>query len=281
MKSKTLNLTICLLIIFLGSCRSKTRNLNDNTIKFETIHSSKTYHINNDTALPNCKLTLTFTYPVLLNDNSKLDSLQHIFITNFFDESYVSLNPQEAVKAYENNYVESYKDDVRTYSQDKYLEHDSLKEVFPSYVENDSTKIIFNKGDLLSYQILLTTYKGSLSSYDFMKNYVIDLNSLKVINESDLFTDGADKMLATLLKQNLMQDKNVKDLQDLEDLGYFGLDEMLPNSNFLLDEKGITYIFNKGEYSNYKTDALEIFIPYNEIKSLIRDNSPISKFISK
>jgi hypothetical protein len=280
MKNIYLFLRILLFIsISFFSCRPQTTDITDNQIRFDSVRITRNYHINNDSTQPSCNLKLAFIYPSDYNDKVALDSLQRIFISSFFDESYAHLSPQDAAKGYEENYIESYKEDARIYAIDRVNEHDA-HEVYTSYYEIDYNKIIFNKGGILSYQIDQTNYKGGASSYDFLKNRVIDLDALKILTEEDLFNEGYAKVLGVSFRNSILKSKNVKNLADLESLGYFGLEEMVPNGNFLLDNKGITYIFNKGEYSGYKTDAIKIFIPYEEIKPLIKENAIISKFVS-
>jgi hypothetical protein len=186
----------------------------------------------------------------------------------------------EAVDSYKENYVESYKEDFRIFSQDTEENRDGGSDMFVSYYETISSRILFNKGGILSWQMTQTNYKGGSSSFDLLKNFVVDLSTLLLINENDLFNEGYEKALNVVFKDHLLSSKKVRTIADLENLGYFGLDEMIPNGNFILDDKGITYIFNKGEYSSMKTDPIKIFIPYDELAPLIREGSPIEKFIS-
>jgi len=265
------------IIMCVYSCRPKVDASSDNDIQFDTIFASKNYHIDNDSTKPSCNLKLTFVYPSAAGDKNILDSLQHFFVSSYFDETYAGLKPQEAVRSYENNYVENYKEDYRIFSMN---EGDYNNEVYSSYYEIDNNEIKFNKGGILSYQITQINYKGGASSYDFLRNYSLDVKTVKLISEDDIFKEGYEKALGKVLRDNLIKVKKVKDLIDLENLGYFGLDEMIPNGNFLIDNKGITYTFNKGEYSNYKTEAINLFIPYDEISPLIKEGSPVARFLS-
>ena len=79
--------------------------------------------------------------------------------------------------------------------------------------------------------------------------------------------------LQGMIVTSLLEQYGAKTISELEDLGFFGVQEILPNSNFLLNDKGIIYTFNKGEYSAYQLDAPQVFIPYTTILSLLRDNS--------
>ncbi|MDL2214914.1 RsiV family protein [Dysgonomonas sp. OttesenSCG-928-M03] len=270
--------TVLFVALSMFSCRPKENVSAENGIQFDTIHTVKNYHINNDSTQPSCNLKLSFAYPAESSDKATLDSLQRIFISCFFDNTYMGLTPQEAVKSYENNYIESYKEDFRIFSQDR-NEHDNTA-TYSSYYEIDNNEIIFNKAGIISFLITKTNYKGGASSFDFLKNYTIDLRTLQLIDEDDLFNEGYEKALNTVFRNYLLKSKNAKSLAELENIGYFGLDEMVPNGNFTLDDKGITYIFNKGEYSSLKTDPIKIFISYNDIAPLIRDDSPVFKFIS-
>jgi hypothetical protein len=72
-----------------------------------------------------------------------------------------------------------------------------------------------------------------------------------------------------------MEQNDVRSILELEELGFFGIEEMLPNNNFLLNNLGIIYRFNKGEYSAYQLDAPEIFIPFELLKPILKENSII------
>jgi len=260
------------------SCRPEMKPTENNKIDFDTIHTVKNYHINNDSTQPSCNLKLTFVYPYKYENPQILDSLQRIFITCYFDESYTGLSPERAVKSYEENYIENYKEDFRMYAQDRVYEHET-SDAYSSYYEIDENKVLFNRGGILSFQVSQINYKGGASSFDILKNYTLDVQMSRLLTEMDIFNEGYEKVLGNMFRDYLLNAKKARSLSELEDLGYFGLDEMVPNGNFLLDDKGITYIFNKGEYSAYKTDAITIFIPYNDIKPLLKENSPIAKFV--
>ena len=97
------------------------------------------------------------------------------------------------------------------------------------------------------------------------------------VTENELFNAGYDTALRNILIASLLEQNGVKSIEELEELGFFGVREILPNKNFLLNDKGIVYTFNKGEYSAYQLDAQEIMIPYGSIRSLLRENSVASK----
>lgn len=268
-----------LLFIVAGffSCRPAENPLADNEIGFDTIRTVRNYHLDNDSTKPSCNLKVTFVYPSAYKDEVMLKSLQEIFVSCFLNESYEGLSPENALKSYESAYVENYKEDARIFSRDK--TEDDEDEVYSSYYEIDDNDITFNKGGIVSFRKNQTNYKGGATSYVFAKNFCIDLKTVKLLAEDDLFNEGYEKAFGMIFKDYLLKVNKVKTIDELEDLGYFNVEEMIPNGNFLLDDKGITYAFDKGEYSGYKTDPIIIFIPYKDIIPLIKENSVISKFV--
>lgn len=269
-------------VFSMESCKKQVSSTADNDIQFDTIHSVRNYHIDNDSTQPSSNLKVTFIYPKYYTDGALLDSLQEIFISSFLDEHYSHLKPTEAITAYEDAYIENYKQDVNIYIKDRVsgASHDDNDNYF-SYYETISNEILFNKGKILSFQVKQVNYKGGATSYEYLKNHTINLETGKLMMEDDIFNSGFEKFLSSIFKDRLMKSNKVQTINDLENLGYFGIDEIVPNNNFYVDSKGITYIFNKGEYSAYQLDAIKIFIPYDELSLVLKENSPISQFIEK
>lgn len=270
---------LCIIAMSMFSCNTKKTPTRDNVIKFDTIYSVQNYHWDNDSTQPSCNLKITFIYPISYDNKAILDSLQHIFVSCFFDETYALFSPKEAVANYGKAYIENYKEDVKIFSENS-EEHDDREEFF-SYYETTSNQIKFNQEGILTFQVTQSNYKGGASSYEFLKNYVVNLKTGKLITEDDIFKPGYEKLLTPIFRDYLIKLNKVQSINELEDMGYFGIEEMTPNDNFLVDNKGITYIFNKGEYSAYKLDAIKVFIPYNEIDLALKNDSPISQLIAK
>lgn len=274
-----------------GAKNSKFRA--DNGIVFDTIVVDKQFFFKNDSTKPSCSIHIKFVHPVS-SKYGDLDSLQRIFIKRFFGPAYDSLNVQTAVDKYVANFVASYEEDVATFqktlnssgSDDIFapvFSHDEdvsqVSEKYYSYKEELSDSIFYNAHGVLSFQVKQCNNKGNAVTFDSYQNYNIDLNRLEIITEDDIFTAGYDTALQPIFQASLMEQNSVDNLVDLADIGYFGVDEIVPNRNFMINDKGITYVFNKGEYSAYQLDAPVVFIPYQLIKSLLRENTTVSTFV--
>ncbi len=281
-------------IIALFSCHNSGGSIfrSDNSIVFDTIHVNIRQHLDGDSTRPYCNIRVNFIYP-LTSSKTNVDTLQQFFVRSMFGRSFGNLEPSVAVEDYVKNYIENYLQDAKTYSETEYdveefnalisginvesIEQD-VDSKFYSYFESLSDSITFNQNDVLSFQIQQSNRKGeSASFYTSYSNYVINLKTGNQITENEIFNAGYDVALQNLIITSLLEQNRVKSVEELEDLGYFGVNEIVPNRNFLLNDKGIIYTYNKGEYSAYQLAAPQVFIPYNAVRSLLRENTIASK----
>ncbi len=276
------------------SCNQDKRSLfkADNGVEFDTINIEKKYFLDDNPENPSCNLKLTFVYPESIA-NFDARAARSVFLRTVIGPSYDSLSAKEAVDRYIRNYIGNYRNDAGIYQINKPLqEHvgnrsdgpyvadeelDYLPEVFYSYYETLSDSIVYNQYGIISFQVRQVNNKGGRMSYETVRNYVLDLSSGELMTEGEIFSAGYDLALRPILQNSLLEANGVKSIQELEDLGFFGIDEIVPNKNFLITDKGITYTFNKGEYSAYQLQVPQVFIPYAAVRSLLRENSVVSK----
>jgi hypothetical protein len=264
----------------------------DNGVTFDTLLVEKVYHLDDDTTMPSCNLSIKFIYPVE-SGKMNLADLQQIFVTSALGNAFDSIAVSDAVAAYINNYIDNYKSDASIYRNNisdldaeerneayHYIgDDDSLDKptVFYSYYETLSDTIVYNNRGVLSFQVRQANSKDDLVSYNSYRNFVVNFKTGTLLTESDIFIPGYDLALRKIFIATLLEQNNVKTINDLEDLGYFGIEEIMPNKNFLVTDKGITYTFNKGEYSAYQLKSPAVFIPYDLITTILKNNTVVYK----
>lgn len=295
MKKIATHITLASLLFLISvGCNQSGRSMftKDNQVKFDTLLVDKKHFLHNDTSQPFCELNIAFIYPIE-SSKADLNRLQQLFIRTTLGRNYESFSPEEAIDEYTNNFVKNYETDAKIFDEDlldlenhpnlippnmdELHEQELRSNEFYSYHETLSNTIHFNESDLLSFQVNQLNNKGGAATYSSYNNYVINLKTSDLLSENDIFTPGYDVALQQLFANNLLQQNNVKSISDLEDLGFFGIQEIMPNRNFLINSEGITYTFNKGEYSAYPLSAPVVFIPFNDLKMLLRNNTVVSK----
>ena len=290
-----LNFILLLLIsIVFISCdnREASKYRVENEVEFDTISTVKRHHIDGDTNNPYCDIKIEFVYPKS-SQESELKTIQQFFVKSMFGIPFEELEPEQAIDAYISNYFNNYSKDASTYREtvtdmnelnsliqgiDVHDSEHAMNDMFYSYFESLSDSITFNQYDIISFQVKQSNSKGEPSSfYVSYRNYVMNLKTGNQILEGDIFIAGYDYAMQNMIIDALIEQNDVASLEELEDIGFFGVREIIPNKNFLIDDKGITYSFNKGEYSAYQLDAPQVFLPYNIIRPLLRENTIISK----
>lgn len=276
------------------SCNNDNKSTftKENLVQFDTLIVNKKHHLRNDSANPSCELNVQLVFPIE-SGKSDLKKLQQLFIHETLGQIFENLTPYEAVDQYVENFIKNYEADARIFDEemielenhptlipqtkDEEHENELQSNIFYTYYESLSNKIHFNQSNLLSFQVNQSNNKGEAATYSSFNNFVINLITGSLVTENDIFVPGYDVALQQLFANSLMQQNEVKSISDLEDLGYFGIQEIMPNRNFLINNEGITYTFNKGEYSAYPLSAPEVFIPFNELKMLLKPNTVVSK----
>lgn len=225
--------------------------------------------LDNDTTLPYSDVNISFTYPVKFRDTESLNRLQQIFKGTFFGSmEYDSMSTQDAMNKYIDNYTERYQSISNMY----YEEMAKLDGKTPNwywYYMNTSNKILFQNDSLLSYAVEYSDYEGGAhGSYQIIYTN-IDLNDLVTLSEEDIFVPGYYKLLTERILQNLMKDNNVEEPDSLLMKGFFTIEDIVPNDNFWLDDKGINYSYNQYEIAPYSMGVINVFIPYSELTDIL------------
>jgi peptidoglycan hydrolase-like protein with peptidoglycan-binding domain len=270
------------IIAFATSCSQKNGSTEVNPITFDSISVDCSSHLFDIEKNPACNLKLKFIYPEEYTDAKILKKIQSAFVNQYFGEDFSDLSPLKAIKTYEEEYIKNYKK----------LEPDYLAEIerakknnhsvgsWFNYYETSYNEILFNKQNIISTSVYFENYTGGAHGAHAQKNHVIDLNTGAPITESMIFVTDYQNTLTQLIIATIAKNNKAKDIKELENMGYFAIDEIYPNNNFWLNDKGITYTYNEYEIAAYVVGRTHVFIPYNELSLILKPESPISSLIN-
>ena len=264
------------------SCTKKTKS-DDTGVVFDSIQVNKTQSIDYKESKLNCNLHILFTYPVTCKKTSSLSNLQKIFIEKVFPSQYANLSPKVVVDSFATQYIKDFQavkwsdffdKDNDGDDDDDYILEDENSFIYELSLEN---KILYNKNNLISFVVKNTNYEGGAHGSNSIYGYVIDLNTGKLLTEDDFAGNNYKKNLSALIVKKIATAKGLTDASQLEDNGYNAIEDIVPNGNFTIDDKGITYYFNEYEIAAYFVGITEVFIPYEELKAYITNDNPVSK----
>ena len=265
-----------LISVFVSGCNIGTKKTTDNDVTFDSISVDKTYHLLENPENPNSNLQINFTYPAKYDNKDILKKIQQQFVYSYFGDGYENLSPEEATAKYTEDYLNNYKDLEDEYKAEVAKADETPVGAWFSYFEMSSDDIAYNKNDILSYTVNFENYTGGAHGAHSFTNHVIDMKTGNLIKEDDIFIEGFQEDLAQILIDRIAKQNTVENPKELENIGFFSIDEIFPNGNFLIDDNGITYTFNEYEIAAYVVGATNVHLPYEEIQYLLKKESPIA-----
>ena len=254
------------------SCGKKAKSDND-AADFDTIQVNKTQSIDYKESKLNCNLHIAFIFPVACKETSRLSNLQQLFVEKVFPPQYANLSPEDALENYSEQYILDFKSiKAEDFFEEDYILEDENSFIYELNLEND---ILYNRNNLISFVVKNVNYEGGAHVSNNINGYVIDLNTGKFLTEDDFAGNNYKKNLSSIIAGKIAESKGLTDVSQLVDFGYT-IEDIVPNENFTIDDKGITYYFNEDDIAAGFVGITEVFIPYEELKAYITDDNPIS-----
>lgn len=214
------------------------------------------------------EVELFFRYPK--NDSALLKAVSSVF----FGEAYANWSPKEATERYLREVRSEYLfgADSLGFSA-KELEDMKSEMTISNYITYHDDHIITMQKDVYNYSA------GAAHGLPGTGNYTFDRKSKDVISEGDLFIDGYGPELNKILQRALIKEFGRKSAQEMESKDGIYAADLTSNDNFRLDDKGMTYTYNPYEIAPFAIGIIEIFIPYEEVRQLLRPQSIIFNYI--
>ncbi|MDR1089897.1 MAG: RsiV family protein [Prevotella sp.] len=256
------------------SCDTKKTD-SPNEVTYDSLSVSRIYHMDNDSTKPSCTVKVKYIFPVKYSDAEVLSKIRReLNYAILEDESYESLSPDSAVEKYAADYIKNYIDEAKVQFPD-WVESDETEDYY-SFYKSIESKVLYDKNKLLSYQVSTMDYKGGANSSTLYKNVVLDLKTGNVVTEQDIFIPDYKGVLNAMLTNKIVDQNNVKKAEELLEFGYWGIEDITSNNNFYLDDNGLAYIFNQGEYSAPSLGKIEVPFSFEELSAILKPDSPIS-----
>jgi len=258
----------------------------ENIIKYTGINEESNSHLYNKKSNPACSLKINFFYPEKSFNLSNYEKIQSLFIAGFFGEEYKDLQPKDAVKAYSKNYIRNYKEQLEKsglYKKERkeaQTRGEDISEIssFYSYEKIIRNTILYNKGNIVSQVVNTYEYTGGAHGSSTTRGIIIDLHAGRRIEFDDVFDGNADQQISDLLLSNLLLARKFSDKDALYEAG-FDFDVLHLTDNFIVDDKGVTFIYDQYELGAYALGTVEIFVPYWELVPYMKRTSAIAKLV--
>ena len=218
----------------------------------------------------------TIDYPVANAQGAatNVDSLQRLFAA-FVLESGDSLSLQEAMRQVVANSMHQY-DFMDEPLDDEVTVGDKTSATL-QYATSTRITPIYNKNGVVTFERVDVVKKNDKVSSVTHRYYSFDIESMTCIDVNRLFRDDAMADVCQLLKQQLLKQNNATGNEQLNDMGYFNVENITVSRNFYFDDEGVTWSYLPNELAVEAIGEPKISIPYSELSDLLCDNSIIDR----
>lgn len=124
--------------------------------------------------------------------------------------------------------------------------------------------------ECINYTIENYSYTGGAHG---LVNHILlnfDSKSGKEIKLQDFFAENYEEPLTKLLFEALGKQLGVTNAEEINEKGYFNIEELYPTENFLLAPDSIIFVYNSYEIAPYSMGSTRIALGYDQIDNIIK-----------
>ncbi len=217
----------------------------------------------------------TIDYPKTIGENQPADSLQRLFAA-YVLESGDTLSLNEAMNQVVVNSMHQYDFiDGAAIEEDVTDETDGLTTL--KYTTSTRITPIYNKHGVVTFERVDVVKKNDKVASVTHRYYSFDVDTQTYIDVNRLFDDDAITDVCQLLRQQLLAQNNATGNEQLNDLGYFNVENISVSRNFYFDDKGVTWSFLPNELAVEAVGEPKITISYKDLEPSLCENSIIER----
>ena len=279
MKTRFFSIVMLLsLTMLIASCGKGGKGKANNgkpavTVKTQQLNDKSTFKLSNGEV---CTIVAdaVIDYPVATVEGLALDSLQRLFAA-YVLESGDSLSLQEALRQTVANSMHQYDFMDEPMSDDEIADVEGQTTI--NYATSTRVTPIYNKNGVVTFERVDVVKKNSKVTAVTHRYYSFDVDSQTYIDVNRLFRDDAIADVCQLLKQQLLKQNNASGNEQLNDLGYFNVENITVSRNFFFDENGVTWSYLPNELAVEAVGEPKITIPYGDLTDFQCDNSILER----
>lgn len=216
----------------------------------------------------------TIDYPVATGEGAAVDSLQRLFAA-YVLESGDTLSLQDAMRQVVANSMHQYDFMQGPVDVDEVTEDEGMTTL--KYATSTRVTPVYNKNGVVTFERVDVVKKNDKVTSVTHRYYSFDVTTQTYIDVNRLFRDDAVADVCQLLKAQLLKQNNVTGNEQLNDLGYFNVENITVTRNFYFDENGVTWSYLPNELAVEAVGEPKITIPYDELKDALCDDSIIDR----
>lgn len=212
---------------------------------------------------PDSSCTLAqITYPVFVSQNALNDTVTR-HLTQLFDG-----DPDKDLQTLAKNFIASY--DAWKKVNKKATEHFKL---------NLAAKVLKQDSSFVTVEIDGSSLAGTKHPVALTKFINWNTKAERIISLDSILIKGYKEQLTAIAETIFRKQENLKDTSSLARDYFFKDNKFALNNNFAITATGLRFFYNQYEIKPYTAGTTDLFIPYSQIKSLLKPNTILAQYI--
>jgi len=217
---------------------------------------------------PKAEINITLLYPDISIGDTFKDTIDLIMTEVLLSESMLVTSPNKILEDIRFDFFDSY---IRATEG---IEDLSSTASF-NWEKNITMDVRYNENNILSLKIEKYAYTGGAHGI-FMTEYVVFSSQQgERLSLKDIFKENFNDELNSILDKKLREMNGIKAEENLIDSGFF-VDKIESTDNFYINDDGIGFFYNVYSIAPFSTGATELFIQFDELTELLKNNNPFS-----
>lgn len=257
---------IPVIVIFLSACFNNTGKRQKPDITTDTL--TYTYQSIKETATdcgtkPDSSCTTAnIKYPVFVKQSPLNDTLTRAML-KLFDS-----DPDKDLQKLAKNFITSY--DAWKKAHKAATAHFKL---------NINATVVHQDSSLLCLRIDGISLAGNKHPIALTRFINWNTKTEKPILLDSILTKGSYPKLTAIAETIFRKQENLKDTSSLTRDYFFKGGKFSLNNSFIITQVGIHFLYNQYEIKPYNAGTTDLFIPYSQIKALLKPNTVLAQYI--
>lgn len=225
------------------------------------------------------KTTIIAAYPSQYKDKGTLEKLQQLFNTTVLMSPSQVTSIKDALSACAKALMAQ-----NNTSDPSSQSEESVNETDFDPIDIDDFEIIvritniYNQKNLLSFSIEKVIKKNQQTTSTSHRYVNLDLDEMKRVGIGDLFSSDNLSKITQMFKSKLMESEDAHNEDDLNQMGYYNLQNLTVTNNFFFSDDGVTWSYEPNEIAVAAVGEPTILMPFEDLMQFSSDNSLLNRF---
>ncbi|CAN5204367.1 DUF3298 and DUF4163 domain-containing protein [soil metagenome] len=205
-----------------------------------------------------------FRYPVFKGRDALNENVLHKLLSSFTFGSRPGSSLNQLAKSFLADYSSFVQDDPKS-------------PLF--FALNANVKILRQDSSLTTCQVDGYAFQGGPHPSQFTYFINWDTKANKNITLADIFVPGYPDKLEKIAEAIFRRNEKLSQTATLANDYFFKDSKFALNANYSITPLGIKFLYNQDEIKPYAAGTTDLFIPYSQIKSLLRPGTVVAQYI--